>query len=128
MPPSFSGRFSSCGVRRAGAKKARDREVAGAKERESAVEGPTLYLFDQAALEGLHGNPDALGAAIGGFDADALKVRPEFALRDTGHVRADSAALLGLPLTIDDRSLDRTATGDCTNSGHDGFELVKGRE
>jgi hypothetical protein len=43
-------------------------------------------------------------------------------------VRADAAALFRLTLAVDDRALDGTATGDCTDSGHDGFELVKGSE
>jgi hypothetical protein len=43
-------------------------------------------------------------------------------------VRADAAALFGLTLAVDDRALDGTATGDCTDSGHDDFELVKGSE
>lgn len=85
-------------------------------------------LLDEAALDGLDRYPHALRAAVGGLDADALQVGPEFALGDAGHVRADPAALLRLTLAIDDRALDGTATGDCTDSGHDGFELVKGSE
>ena len=61
-------------------------------------------------------------------DLDALKVGAELALRDAGHVRADAAALLGLTLTVDDRAFDGTATGDCADSGHGDFELVKGSE
>ena len=55
-------------------------------------------------------------------------MRISLALRDARHVRTDPATLLGLSLAIDDRPLDGTATGDCTDSGHDGFELVKGSE
>ena len=85
-------------------------------------------LLDQAGLDCLDRDPDALGPAIGGLDSDALKIGPELALRDARHVRADAAALLRLTLAIDDRALDGTATGDCTDSSHDGFELVKGSE
>ena len=85
-------------------------------------------LLDEAGLDGLDRHPHALRAAIGGLDPNALQVRAEFALGDAGHVRTDAAALLRLTLAIDDRALDGTATGDCTDSGHDGFELVKGSE
>ena len=85
-------------------------------------------LLDETGLDRLDGHPHALRAAVRGFDPDALQVGPEFALRDAGHVRANAAALLRLTLAIDDRALDGTATGDCTDSGHDGFELVKGSE
>ena len=87
-----------------------------------------LGLLDQSGLDRFHCDPHALGSAVGGLDADALKIRAEFALRDARHVRADAAALLRLTLAIDDRALDGTATGDCTDSSHDGFELVKGSE
>ena len=85
-----------------------------------------LGLLDEARFDGLHRDQHALGATIGQLDANALKVRPELALRDAGHVRADAAALLRLALTVDDRALDGAATGDCTDSSHDDFELVKG--
>ena len=82
-------------------------------------------LLDEAGLDGLDRDEDALGAAVRELDADALEVRPEFALRDAGHVRADAAALLGLTFTVDDTALNGAFACDCTNSGH-GFELVKG--
>jgi hypothetical protein len=85
-----------------------------------------LYFLDQTSLDRLDGDPDAFGAAVGGPDADSLKVGAKLALRDAGHVRADAAALLRLTLAIDDRALNGTATGDCTDSGHDDFDLVKG--
>ena len=87
-----------------------------------------LGLLDEAGLDGLDRDPKALRAAVRQLDADPLQIRTEFALRDAGHVRADAAALLGLTLAVDDRALDGTATGDCTDSGHDGFELIKGSE
>src|SRR5688572_2516927 len=87
-----------------------------------------LCLLDEAGFDRLDRHPDALGAAVRGLDSDPLKVGAELALRDAGHVRADAAALLRLTLAIDDRALDGTATGDCTDSSHDGFELVKGSE
>jgi len=80
-----------------------------------------LGLFDQARLDGFHRDPHTLRSAIGGFDADPLQIGAEFALGDAGHVRANAAALLRLTLAIDDRALDGTTTGDCTDSGHDGF-------
>ena len=85
-----------------------------------------LYFLDQTSLDRLDGDPDAFRAAIGRPNADALKIGAEFALRDAGHVRSDATALLRLTLAIDDRALDGTATGDCTDSGHDDFDLVKG--
>src|SRR3954468_20976229 len=85
-----------------------------------------LGFLNQAGLDRLDGDQHALGAAVGQLDADALQIRAEFTLRDARHVRADAAALLRLTLAVDDRSFNRTATGDCTDSGHDDFELVKG--
>ena len=82
--------------------------------------------FDQASLDRLDRNPDPLRAAVGSLDADTLQVGTELTLGDARHVRTDAAALLGLTLTIDDRALDGAATGDCTNSGHGVFRLVKG--
>ena len=87
-----------------------------------------LCLLDETGFDCLDGDPHALGPAVGGFDPDALKVGAELALRDASHVRADAAALLRLTLAIDDRALGGTATGDCTDSSHDGSELVKGSE
>ena len=86
----------------------------------------TLNFFHQASLNRFDGHPYAPRPPIGGLDANTLQVGSEFALRDARHVRADAAALLGLTLPVDDRALDGTSTGDCTDSGHDGFELVKG--
>ena len=88
----------------------------------------SLGLLNQACFDRLDGDQHALRAAIWQLHANALKIWAEFALRDARHVRADAAALLGLTLAIDDRSFDGTATGDCTNSGHGDFELVKGSE
>src|SRR4051812_37557187 len=88
--------------------------------------GRASGLLNQTGFDRLDGDPDPLRAAVGGLDTDPLKIGTELALRDTRHVCADAAALLRLTLTIDDRALGRTATGDCTDSGHDGFELVKG--
>ena len=82
---------------------------------------------DQAGFDGLDRDEHALRAAIGELHANALQVRAELALGDAGHVRADAAALLGLTLTVDAAALNGTFTGDCANSGHDGFGLVKGR-
>ena len=78
-------------------------------------------LLHEAGLDGLDRDPHALGAAVGELDLDPLQVRAEQAGRHAGDVRADAAALLGLTLAVDDRALDGTATGDCTDSGHDGF-------
>ena len=86
----------------------------------------SLDLLDEAGFDGLDGDEQALGAAVGELHADALKVGAELALRDAGHVRADAAAFLRLTLAIDDRALDGTATGDCTDSSHDGYKLIKG--
>jgi len=81
--------------------------------------------LDEAGLDGFDRDEDPLGAAVGELDADALKVWPEFAFRDAGHVRADAAALLRLTFTVDVAALNGALACDCTNSGHD-FELVKG--
>src|ERR1051326_171889 len=85
-------------------------------------------LFNQTGLDRLHRYPDALRAAIGSLDPDPLQIGAKLPLRDAGHVRADAAALLRLTLAVDDRAFDGATTGDCTDSGHDGFELVKGSE
>src|SRR5258707_208253 len=55
-----------------------------------------LGLLDEAGLDRLDRDPDALRAAVGQLDPDPLEIGAEFALRDAGHVRADAAALLGL--------------------------------
>lgn len=89
---------------------------------------PRLGLLHHSGFNGLHGHPYPLGATVSGLDANALKIRPKLALRDAGHVRADAAALLRLTLAIDDRALNGTATGDCTDSGHDASSWLKGRE
>ena len=77
-----------------------------------------LGLLNEARLEGLHGDPDALRASIGHADADLLEVRAELALRDARHVRPDAATLLGLAFTIDDAPFDGTTTCDYADFGH----------
>src|SRR5882757_3253618 len=123
MPQDGKSLFA-CGPRRRKTK-TRGGETAGSKDERGEVRSGFL---DQAGLDGLDRDPEALGAAVGQLDADPLEIRAEFALRDAGHVRADAAALLGLALAVDDRALDGAATGDCTDSSHDDFELVKGSE
>src|SRR5476649_2690319 len=39
-------------------------------------------LLDEAGLDGLDRDPEALGAAVGQLHADALEIRAELALRD----------------------------------------------
>lgn len=87
-----------------------------------------LGFLDQPGLDRLDRNEHALRAAVRQLHANALKIRAKLALRDAGHVSPDAAALFGLTLAVDDRAFDRTPTGDCTNSGHGDFELVKGSE
>ena len=79
-------------------------------------------LFDEAGLEGLDRDEHALGAAVGGLDAHALQVGAELTLRDASHVRTDAAALLALTFAVDGAAFDGALAGDCTDSGHDGFE------
>jgi hypothetical protein len=77
-----------------------------------------LGLLNQSSLDGFDRNPNPLGAAICETNADPLKVGPELALRDAGHVRADAAALLGLAFTVDDAPFDGTTTCDYANFAH----------
>ena len=105
----------------------RHEKARGRPRAEKSIES-NLGLLDQAGFDRLDGDQHALGSAIGQLHADALKVRAELTLRDASHVRADAAALLGLTLAVDDRAFDRTTTGDCTDSSHGDFELVKGSE
>lgn len=58
------------------------------------LEEKILSFFNQSGFDGFHRHQHALGAAIGQFYADALKVRAKLTLRDAGHVRTDAAALL----------------------------------
>ena len=85
-------------------------------------------FLNQACFDCLDRNVHAFRAAVRQLYANALKVWAKLALRDAGHVSPNAAALLGLTLAVDDRAFDRTPTGDCTNSGHGDFELVKGSE
>ncbi len=77
-----------------------------------------LYLFDEAGLDGLDRDEDALRAAVGGADADLLQVRAELALGDRRDVRADAAALLRLTFTVNDGARGWAFAGDCADSGH----------
>lgn len=83
--------------------------------------------MDQASFDGLNGNPEALDAAVGEFDADALQVGAELTLGDLGHVRADTAALLSDTFAVNDTPSGGTFSSDGTNSGH-GFLQLKGWE
>ena len=78
----------------------------------------TSDLLNEAGLESLDGNPDALDGAVGQLDADALQVRLEATLGGLGHVRADTAALLGDTFTVNDTARGRAFSSDGTNSGH----------
>src|SRR5690606_31801543 len=84
-----------------------------------------LDLLHQASLDGFDGDPQAFDRAVGQLDADALQVRTKLPLRDLGHVRADTAALLSDTFAMDDTALDGTPASDCTNSGHVGFPRLK---
>lgn len=75
-------------------------------------------LLNEAGLEGLHGDPDALRAPVGGADPHLLEVRAELALRDARHVRTDAATLLGLAFTVNDAPFDGATTCDYANFGH----------
>ena len=77
-----------------------------------------LGLGDQSGLDGLDGHPQALRAAIGQFDADALQVRTELTGSLASNVRADAAALLRLTFTVNDTALAGAFTSDCANSCH----------
>src|SRR5947209_7760975 len=96
QPKVDAGRANEAGRRPALLRPTKTRGVCAAGSKAEFQQ--SLDLFNQARLDRLDGNPDALGAAVGGPDANALKIGPELALRDAGHVRADAAALLGLAL------------------------------
>jgi len=100
---------------------------AGRKQAGDAISGSSGF-FNQPGFDGLDRNPDSLGASVGHLDSDPLQVRAEHALGDAGNMGADSPALLGLSLAIDDRTLDGAATGDCADSGHGGIDVVKGSQ
>ena len=102
-----------------GHEKTRSFSAAGLKK---SVGERDLDLLDEAGLDGFDRDEDALGAAVGGADADLLQVGAEFTLRDAGHVRTDAAALFALTLTVDGAAFGGALSGDCTDSGHDGFE------
>lgn len=93
----------------------------------SDEDGRRSGFLNHPRLDGLDRDQHTLGPAARKFDADALKIGAKLALCDARHVRADTSALLGLTLAVDSVALDWAFTGDCTNSGHDGFRLVKGR-
>ena len=54
-----------------------------------------------------------------------MKIRAELTLRDTGHVRADTSALLRLTFSVDAAALDGAFSGNCTDSGHGGLDWLK---
>ena len=81
---------------------------------------------DESRLDGLDGDEQALGSTVRELHADALQVWAELALCDAGYVRANAPALLRLTLAVDPAALDGAFTGDCTDSGHGGLDLVKG--
>ena len=89
-------------------------------------EGRLSGFLNHPRFDGLDRDQHTLGSAAWEFDADALKIGAKLALCDARHVSADASALLGLTLAVDSVALDWAFTGDCTNSGHDGFRLVKG--
>jgi len=76
------------------------------------------YLLDETRLQGLNRDPDPFGSAIGHADAHPLEIGPELALGDARHVGADTAALLGLALAVDDVPLDGATTCDEADFGH----------
>jgi hypothetical protein len=78
-------------------------------------------LLDETSLKSLDRHPDAFRAAIGHADPNPLQVRAELAFRDTGHVRADAATLLGLALAVYDAPFDGTTTCDYADFGHGGM-------
>lgn len=93
----------------------------------SGVIGTNSGFFDESGFEGLDRNEDAFGAAVFGFDADALEVGAEFAFGGLGDVRPDAAAFFGLTFAVNDGALDGAFAGDCTNSCH-GCCVLKGAE
>lgn len=84
-----------------------------------SLSGYRLGFFDQTGFDGLDAYPHALHLAGREAYFDSLYIRAEFAGRGFGHVRANSATLLGLSLAVNSASRGGTFSGNCANSSHD---------
>jgi protein tyrosine phosphatase (PTP) superfamily phosphohydrolase (DUF442 family) len=73
-------------------------------------------LGDEALLEGAGGHANVAHFAIGHQRLHALDVHTELALGDRGHVRADTAGLLGFTRAPNDAALHRAFAGQFTNA------------
>jgi hypothetical protein len=78
-----------------------------------------LDFFDETGFNRLHGDENALGAAVGGFNSDSLEVGTEFAGRDGRDVRADASAFFRLTFAVDAAAFDGAFACDCADSSHD---------
>ena len=82
-------------------------------------------FHDQAFFDGAGRHADVSDFAVGHDRFNALKVGQKTTLGDSGHVRADTAGLLGFTTAPDDTALHRAFSCQFTKSCHNNF-LSKG--
>jgi hypothetical protein len=80
--------------------------------------GALRRLGDQALFDGAGRDADVADFATGQDRLHALQIHIESALGDGGHVRADTAGLLGFTTAPDDAALHRAFAGQFTNACH----------
>ena len=80
--------------------------------------GALRRLGDQAFFDGGGRDADVADFATGQDRLHALQIHVESALGDGGHVRADTAGLLGFTTAPDDAALHRAFAGQFTNACH----------
>ena len=88
---------------------------------------PFGCLGDESLFDGAGGHAYVADFAVGHDRFYALQIHMEFALGDSGDVRADAADFLSFTRAPDDAALHRAFAGQFTNACHK-FSFVKSRE